>query len=444
VQSESAEPSQTIPFPGPTTEVQQRDNYRALYPDTVYGLRQWLRFEAGLWQPVPSEQIKDEITEVCTKYCTKTLRPSNHLTKSVYELTLCKRLVKDQLWNADAESIVFQNGILDLNTWAFRIARNDDYFTSWLPYDYEQDAQATNWQNYLWSLDLAPDVLGYLQEFAGYCLTTDTQYETTIWLLGSPGAGKSTYLRGLQTMLGERSREINLTTLGQNRFALQVVVGRTLLTAGETSNGRLNCTDLLNKLVSGEPIEVEKKGVDPIEYRPRVKLAIAMNTLPRNQNPNDGIFRRAKIVKFPSREGKPIDTTLGEKLSSEGPGIIVWALVGLRRLRARGRFIEPVSVTETIREFREQNDLTQMFFDECCTRDAKWGVRSAILYRHFRDWCKEQGVDHPPTTAAMKHEWERIGLTWDRDSSGILWKGAYFTGQPENSDGKVRLSRIKG
>ena len=73
-----------------------------------------------------------------------------------------------------------------------------------------------------------PDAADFLQEFAGYALTTDTRFEIAVWLYGPAGSGKSTVLTGLQTMLGERAGILGLADIERSSFALANLPGKTL------------------------------------------------------------------------------------------------------------------------------------------------------------------------------------------------------------------------
>ena len=55
-----------------------------------------------------------------------------------------------------------------------------------------------------------PKAASFLQEFAGYCLTTDTAHEIAVWLHGPPGSGESTFIEGLKGMLGPRAGLLGL------------------------------------------------------------------------------------------------------------------------------------------------------------------------------------------------------------------------------------------
>jgi phage/plasmid-associated DNA primase len=70
-------------------------------------------------------------------------------------------------------------------------------------------------------------------------------------------------------------------------------------------------------------------------------------------------------------------------------------VAGLRRLQSRGRFAPPTSTTEDVEAMVEAANPLGAFVAECCTVGEGWSVRSAELYRRYREWCGQQGVERP-------------------------------------------------
>src|ERR671913_1090273 len=160
-------------------------------------------------------------------------------------------------------------------------------------YHVASSAKAPAWERFLREV-AGEDVAPFLQEFAGYALTTDTSHELALWLYGPPGGGRSTFLAGLGAMLGPRAGLLGLSEIQRNRFALADVPGKTLLTATEQPAGYMKASYVLNALISGDKLKVEEKFKPAYDVYPRAKVLWAMNELPRVPSANDGLFRRVK------------------------------------------------------------------------------------------------------------------------------------------------------
>ena len=137
-------------------------------------------------------------------------------------------------------------------------------------------------------------------------------------------------------MLGAKATLLGLADIERNRFALASLPGKTLAIATEQPADYMAAPPILNDLNLGEPVTVDRKFQDAVTITPRAKLAWAMNELPRVKGASNGIFRRVKVVTFPTIPEHERLPKLKEAVQIEAAGILNWALDGLRRLRARG------------------------------------------------------------------------------------------------------------
>ena len=293
--------------------------------------------------------------------------------------------------------------------------------TSGVPYDYDPEATARTWGRFLGDF-VDAETAHFLQEFAGYALTTDVSHEVALWLFGAPGGGRSTFIAGLEAMLGERAGTLGLGEVERSRFALADVPGKTLLTATEQPAGYMRASYILNALISGDKLKVEEKYKSAYDVYPKAKVLWAMNELPRVPSANDGLFRRVKVVEIePIPEGER-DPEIKEKIKEEGAGILNWALDGLARLRERGGFEVPSAVKGATVRWRETNDVPAMFVAEECKINQEKSERSKALYGRYRFWCEENG-HRPKSSTQIAEDWRRLGFERKRDKQGVLWRG---------------------
>jgi putative DNA primase/helicase len=123
-------------------------------------------------------------------------------------------------------------------------------------------------------------------------------------------------------------------------------------------------------------------------------------------------MRRVKVIKFPKLEEDQRDPDLKDRIALEGAGILNWALEGLARLNARGRFEIPHSVQEATREFQDKNDIPALFLEEVCAKvdlyDPKCRTGAQELYDRYSDWCKRN--NHKPMSVAPR--FPKSGSGW--------------------------------
>ena len=402
------------------THDELRDRYIDEDEDCAYGLGEWRRYEDGIWPTIPELTIKRNICEVIEAAKPEGIKPTNSLLSSVTELTRVKVSISDDAWDADPDTLVCKSGALRISTRELRTHSRDHYATSAAPYDYDPKATPVVWHYFL--NNTVVSAKAFLQEFAGYALTTDMAQELALWLFGPPGSGKSTFLAGLQAMLGHRAGLLGLAEIERNRFALADLPGKTLVVASEQPSSYMASTNVLNQIISGEPLQVERKYRDPVTIVPRCKIAWAMNELPRVADANSGLFRRVKVVKFPVLPPDERDPEIKRDIEGEGAGILNWALEGLERLQKRGCFKVPEGVEEATAQFRENNDVPALFVADKCLVDADVREKASQLYSEYRQWCEDNG-HRPQSSTRLADDWQRLGFERKRIKGSSYYQG---------------------
>jgi P4 family phage/plasmid primase-like protien len=390
-------------------------------PNTAQSLV-WRRYEAGHWPEVAKERVELEIDGTVTDAESEGVEYTDYLVKAVYSQVERRCFVSSERWDADPSLLVCRNGTLNLETRELREHDPKDYATGAVTYDYDPDADCPTLRYVLagWGAEVAD----FLQEFAGYALTTDCSLETAIWLKGDPGGGKSTLLEGLHAMLGGKCGTLGIANIERSRFGLAAIEGKTLLIASDQPGGYVSASNVLNNIISGESIRVERKYEHAVDLIPRAKIAWSMNKLPRIEGGgNNGLFRRVKVVEIPSIPDNERDPRVKELVKAEGAGILNWALEGLQRLRARGDFDPSDDILQATRRFQIENDKPALFAEENLVFGDGYEVAGGRLYGSYKTWCEVNGY-RPEASQTVADDWRRLGLSRVRRSDGAYWLGA--------------------
>lgn len=389
-----------------------------------WGMGEWRKYKDGIWPPVDKDVIRQEIKTVIDKAKLEGVKSTAGLLASVMELARIDIAIPADMWDSNPDYLPCKNGVLHIPSKSLLPHTPDIYATSKLEFNYDPDATCPH---FLYALQRVPDAADFIQEFAGYSLTIETKHEIAVWFQGPMGSGKSTIILGLETMLGEaRAGSLGLAEIERSRFAFSELPGKTLVVSTENPDSYMKMTHTLNALISGEPIRIEEKFKEAITIRPHVKILWAMNNLPRVNDANNGLMRRVKVVKFPELPKDQTDVDLKKQIAMEGPGILNWALIGLDRLRLRGKFEIPKGVQEATKDFQEKNDIPSTFLEEVGAKidltDPNCRTPSQFLYDEYSGWCKRNGHT-PMSSTRMAEEWKRLGFEKRESNGRKYWIG---------------------
>ena len=228
-------------------------------------------YSDGVWEDANDYRVRQLISIELVRLAREYRISLNRNTEtSMADVLKSKTYKNADVWDKQPNIIVFKNTAFDVHQMRTVPHNFEHMSTVQIPYDFDREAKAPTWERVL-SDALSTDEQRFLQEYAGYCLTTSVQHQIALWLYGPPGSSKSTLIAGFEAMLGGLAGAISLTQLG-SRFGLSGIVGKTLLTCTEVPKAHVKATDVLNAMVTGDTLQVERKGMDAFDHRNTAKL----------------------------------------------------------------------------------------------------------------------------------------------------------------------------
>lgn len=301
------------------------------------------------------------------------------------------------------------NGILDLGALAAGrsgclLPPSPAFFTTTAaPFDFDPSAPApVEWLKFLsavWPDD--PESIDALQQWFGYLLTPDTRQQKILFLLGPPRAGKGTIDRVLRQLIGPAN--VVGPTLGSlsTNFGLSPLLGKSVAVIPDARlSGRPDAAVIIERLlsVSGEDaLTIDRKHRDPLTVKLNARFVILSNELPRLGDASGALAGRLILLRLTRSWLGKEDQRLFERLRGELPGILLWAVEGWRRLRARGRLLQPKSAAALVREMEDLSSPVGAFVRERCRVAPGERVEVGELYREWRAWCDSHGRKEPGT-----------------------------------------------
>jgi putative DNA primase/helicase len=277
------------------------------------------------------------------------------------------------------------------------------FSTNALDYDFAINAPApVQWLEFLaklWPDD--PAAIRFLQTWFGYCLTADTSQQKILIVIGPRRSGKGTIARVLRALIGPQNvAGPTLSSLATN-FGLWPLIGKTLAIFGDArlSGGRNDQEVIVERLldISGEDaLTVDRKNMAPVDLRLSTRLMLLSNELPRLNDASGALASRFLLLHTPQSWYGKEDTKLTDKLLTELPGILLWAIEGWRLLREQGKFVQPESGGELLEAMVDLSSPVGVFVRECCETGVGFQVAKAELYSRFKEWCEVKGMKNPP------------------------------------------------
>ncbi len=334
-----------------------------------------------------------------------------------------------------------RNGILDLDALAAGRAGcllppSPSFFTPTVaPFGFDPAApEPREWLRFLtelWPDD--PESIEALRQWFGYLLTHDTRQQKILFLLGPRRGGKGTIARVLRELVGPAN--VAGPTLGSlaTNFGLSPLLGKSVaLVSDARLSGRSDSAVITERLlsISGEDaLTIDRKHRDPLTVKLNARFVILSNELPRLGDASGALAGRLILLRLTRSWYGKEDPRLFDRLRGELPGILLWAVEGWRRLRDRGRFLQPTSAARLVEDMEDLSSPVGAFVRERCRVAPGERVEVSDLYREWRSWCDAHGRKEPGTEGTFGRDLRAavssIDKTRPRTSEGRLH---FYTG----------------
>jgi putative DNA primase/helicase len=300
-------------------------------------------------------------------------------------------------WDADPFLLGTPGGTVDLRTGELRPPSQHDGITK-ITSVAPLDEPCPRWLQFLQEAARNDqELIQFLQQWCGYCLTGDTRQHSLIFCYGSGGNGKSVFLNTVTGILKDYAATAAMDTFTASRgdkhpTELAMLRGARLVTASETEEGKAWAESRIKQLTGGDRISARFMRQDFFEFIPQFKLTIVGNHKPVLRNVDDAARRRFNIVPFIHKPENP-DRELEQKLMREAGGILSWMIQGCLEWQKSG-LQRPSSVRDATESYFEDQDLFGQWLDECCSiklgNREHWD-RSASLFESWTEFAHKAG-----------------------------------------------------
>lgn len=297
------------------------------------------------------------------------------------------------------ELVACGNGLLHLLTMSLLRPTPRFFNTTALPVEFDLTASKPDrllqFLQELWGSDA--ESIETLQEWFGYCLTTDTRLQKLLLIVGPKRSGKGTIGRVLRGLLGAANVAGPTLASLRTNFGLSALLDKTV---GIISDARLPkrsdgavIVERLLSMTGEDPITLDRKYRSHITVKLPTRIIILTNELPHLSDASGALVGRYIVLRLTESFFGHEDSALTDKLLRELPGILSWAIEGWKRLRERGHFIQPKSASEVHRDLEDLSSPIAAFITERCDVGPQHRVETRALYRGWHYWCEQQGYE---------------------------------------------------
>lgn len=288
--------------------------------------------------------------------------------------------------------INFENCMFDHHGNNVLLHKKEYFSTIRIPYKYDALAKCDLWVKTLEEiLENDKNKINLIQEFFGYCLMPENEQKKGLLFLGDTDTGKSTIIDIFRQLIGEvNCSNVPLEYLSDPQWTPQLI--NKMVNIDPEVNKNAIGYEREFKIITGgknEKVSCNQKHIPTFEFTPKCKIILSANIFPKIADHSSAFYQRLIIIpcerRFLEHEK---DRTLHDKLIEELPGIFNWVVVGMNRLRTRGRFEQYDFMKDAVKELEDENNPVNLFFEENIEVDVanECHIEKGDLYAKYISW----------------------------------------------------------
>lgn len=326
-------------------------------------------------------------------------------------------LIVDERQAAEANLIAFNNGIYDLVSGELQPFSTDIVITNKIPWNYVPGTYNELADRTLNKLACDDETIRLLlEECIGYCFYRRNELGKAFILTGDKSNGKSTFLDLVKVILGDVNiSALDLKELG-DRFNTSMMFGKLANIGDDIGDDFLQGSQvsIFKKIVTGNRIKAERKGQDPFEFNPYIKLLFSANDIPRMKDKTGAVLRRLVIIPFNasfSKDAEDYDPFIKYKLIEQESieYLIQLGIQGLQRIIANNQFSKSDKVQKQMDEYEEENNPIIAFISDTGIEMIENQPTNEV-YKRYQVFCAENSMTPMSNIVFSKQINKRLGL----------------------------------
>ena len=362
----------------------------------------------GAWVLITADAIKIMLSEDWQRFVHETgeTRLISKRTNSLVEALVA--LLRGYTERRDAfksrgRVIHCANGMLELSPGGATLCQFSPryYSRNPSPFSWDPAAKCPRFENTLLKSALDADDVGLVQCWFGAILLGGNLAQRIMLILGTPAGGKSTLLRVIEAIIGQKNVCQLRTDLLAERFETSRFIGKTLLAGKDVSGNFLHSrgAHVLKALVGDDQLSGEFKGLNaapPILGQFDVAITCNSHLRVRLDGDDEAWRRRLLIVSYerPKPEAR-IARFAEELLETEGSGILRFGVEGamkhLRELEEVADFhVTPKQNARVDGLLAESDSLRYFAIERICKCPNSDPLPTDEIVNAYWDFCRER------------------------------------------------------
>lgn len=252
-----------------------------------------------------------------------------------------------------------------------------------------------------------------------------------VLLVGDGNNGKGTFQALLENIIGRE----NISNLKPDQFGkefyLGALEGKVCNIGDDISNKYLDEVSDLMSIVSGDPVQVNKKGKQPIEARFKLLCIFSGNDLPSARNKTTGWYRRLCIIPFNADFNGETERPEIKDEFIRNKTLLEWVLFQILNMADFDKFIEPKAVKKMLTEYQNNNDYIKVWVENYYIPNGWHEVNHVPMFiarNKLKEFAEDMGIDKPKLgqfSKAVITELERNTGNEYKAKNGTVAQGFY-------------------
>jgi putative DNA primase/helicase len=231
---------------------------------------------------------------------------------------------------------------------------------------------------------------------------------------GKGSNGKSILFGILFALLGKENVSAKtIHDFEKNHFASSALENKLANICADVGNKGITETEALKKIISGDPIDCERKFMDGYSFMPYSTLIFSANEIPDVHDESDGFARRFELIPWEkSFYGDDRDNTI--KTIRKDPGELSGIFNKISSVAKELLETHSLKFESTVEDAKllwlQKSDSTHLFLDELCARGQDYFITIPRLFSKYNEFCKDRGMT-PFSDRKFNSKLEKLGLS---------------------------------